>query len=131
MRKSKIFIIPFLTLLLALFLPLLIFAHSGRTDANGGHINRKTGEYHYHNKKSQSPEKAKIDTPPVNETVSAQISGNNIDSTKEEKKEETVYITKTGKKYHREGCRYLKSSIPLDKNEAIARGYGACKVCNP
>lgn len=26
-----------------------VFAHSGRTDANGGHFNRKTGEYHYHN----------------------------------------------------------------------------------
>lgn len=24
-------------------------AHSGRTDANGGHYNRKTGGYHYHN----------------------------------------------------------------------------------
>lgn len=24
------------------------FAHSGRTDANGGHYNRSTGEYHYH-----------------------------------------------------------------------------------
>lgn len=24
-------------------------AHSGRTDSNGGHYNRKTGEYHYHN----------------------------------------------------------------------------------
>ena len=23
-------------------------AHPGRTDANGGHYNRKTGEYHYH-----------------------------------------------------------------------------------
>lgn len=27
----------------------IVFAHSGRTDANGGHYNRKTGEYHYHN----------------------------------------------------------------------------------
>lgn len=25
------------------------FGHSGRTDANGGHFNRKTGEYHIHN----------------------------------------------------------------------------------
>jgi len=25
------------------------FSHSGRTDANGGHYNRTTGEYHYHN----------------------------------------------------------------------------------
>ena len=24
------------------------YAHPGRTDANGGHYNRKTGEYHYH-----------------------------------------------------------------------------------
>ena len=27
---------------------LCIFAHPGRTDANGGHWNRKTGEYHFH-----------------------------------------------------------------------------------
>lgn len=25
------------------------FAHSGRTDSNGGHFDRPTGEYHYHN----------------------------------------------------------------------------------
>jgi len=25
------------------------YTHSGRTDANGGHYNRKTGTYHYHN----------------------------------------------------------------------------------
>ncbi len=30
------------------------YTHSGRTDKNGGHTNRKTGEYHYHNKKSSS-----------------------------------------------------------------------------
>lgn len=24
------------------------FAHPGRTDSNGGHYNRSTGEYHYH-----------------------------------------------------------------------------------
>ena len=26
-----------------------VMGHPGRTDANGGHYNRKTGEYHYHN----------------------------------------------------------------------------------
>ena len=26
----------------------LAFAHGGRTDSNGGHYNRSTGEYHYH-----------------------------------------------------------------------------------
>ncbi|WP_417379485.1 YHYH domain-containing protein [Gimesia sp.] len=25
------------------------FAHSGRTDSKGGHMNRRTGDYHYHN----------------------------------------------------------------------------------
>lgn len=44
----------------------------------------------------------------------------------------TVYITKTGKKYHRNGCRYLrKSKIPINKNDAINRGYGSCGICNP
>ncbi len=44
----------------------------------------------------------------------------------------TVYITKTGKKYHRDGCRYLsKSKIPILLNDAIARGYTPCSVCNP
>ncbi|MDI6047431.1 YHYH domain-containing protein [Flavobacterium yafengii] len=26
-----------------------VLSHSGRTDGNGGHYNRKTGEYHHHN----------------------------------------------------------------------------------
>lgn len=44
---------------------------------------------------------------------------------------ETVYVTKTGEKYHRAGCRSLaKSAIPLALSEAAQR-YGACKVCRP
>ena len=39
-------------LLLSFFLVFVIsavvFAHPGRTDKNGGHYNRETGEYHYH-----------------------------------------------------------------------------------
>ena len=31
-------------------------AHPGRTDANGGHYNRKTGEYHYHGGRRSRPE---------------------------------------------------------------------------
>jgi hypothetical protein len=45
---------------------------------------------------------------------------------------QTVYITKTGAKYHTESCRYLsRSKISIDLADAIARGYGACSVCNP
>jgi phosphatidylserine/phosphatidylglycerophosphate/cardiolipin synthase-like enzyme len=44
----------------------------------------------------------------------------------------TVHITKSGKKYHREGCRYLsKSDIPVKLSEAKARGFGPCSACRP
>ena len=44
----------------------------------------------------------------------------------------TVYITKTGKKYHKDGCRYLsQSKIKTTLKEAKANGYTACKVCHP
>ena len=40
-----------------------------------------------------------------------------------------VYITRTGKKYHRAGCRYLRySAIPISLSEA-RRLYEPCKVC--
>lgn len=43
---------------------------------------------------------------------------------------ETVYITKTGSKYHRAGCRYLrKSQIDISLSEAKNEGYTACSVC--
>ena len=43
----------------------------------------------------------------------------------------TVYITRTGSKYHRNGCRYLrKSKIPITLNDA-KQHYGPCPVCNP
>lgn len=42
----------------------------------------------------------------------------------------TVYITKTGKKYHAYGCRYLKRScIPISLAKAKKRGYTPCSVC--
>lgn len=46
MKKSLICTVVLLTLLTS---SLAVFAHPGGTDANGGHYNRKTGEYHYHN----------------------------------------------------------------------------------
>ena len=43
----------------------------------------------------------------------------------------TVYITKTGKKYHRSSCRTLKSRIKTTLKQAKSDGYTACKVCKP
>lgn len=45
--------------------------------------------------------------------------------------DEIVYVTKTGKCYHREGCRSLRSSmIPMRLEEAAAR-YAPCGICKP
>lgn len=44
----------------------------------------------------------------------------------------TVYITRTGKKYHRDGCRYLKNSrIPVSLKDAKTQGYTPCSICRP
>ncbi|MEW6363159.1 MAG: MBL fold metallo-hydrolase [Acidobacteriota bacterium] len=47
-------------------------------------------------------------------------------------KDETVYITETGDKYHRGSCRYLsESKIKTTVCEALDKGYTPCKVCKP
>lgn len=43
----------------------------------------------------------------------------------------TVYVTNSGKKYHRDGCKWLKSKIAMSLDKAIAAGYEPCKVCKP
>lgn len=43
----------------------------------------------------------------------------------------TVYVTKTGQKYHRDGCSSLsKSKIPMILSEAVSKGYTPCQSCN-
>lgn len=45
---------------------------------------------------------------------------------------QTVYVTKTGKKYHSGGCPYLRQSkIATTLSKAQADGYSACSVCKP
>ena len=44
----------------------------------------------------------------------------------------TVYVTRTGEKYHRDGGRYLsRSRIPSSLKDAQSRGFGPCSVCKP
>jgi len=43
-----------------------------------------------------------------------------------------VFITRTGIRYHKGDCRYLrKSRIPISIEEAREKGYTPCKVCKP
>src|SRR6266852_1421102 len=59
-------------------------------------------------------------------SVVAQAQGGQVDP-----QNVTVYVTRTGKKYHRDGCRYLSmSKIPMSLKEAAAR-YEPCSVCKP
>lgn len=51
----KVLIILSLILTTSILLPYdSAYTHSGRTDANGGHYNRTTGVYHYHNSGTSS-----------------------------------------------------------------------------
>ncbi len=47
--------------------------------------------------------------------------------------EETVYITKAGKRYHLQDCPTLRHSvkIPIKLKDAVKAGYTPCRVCHP
>lgn len=45
--KKYLYII-FIAVLCILLLTIIVSAHSGKTDENGGHYDHSTGEYHYH-----------------------------------------------------------------------------------
>lgn len=43
-----------------------------------------------------------------------------------------VYVTRTGKKFHRDGCRYLSfSQVASSRDAAEKRGLTPCSVCRP
>ena len=71
--------------------------------------------------------------------VNLDATSQSIDTTKKAKKkapkvqpkEQTVYITKTGAKYHRDGCRSLsRSQISINLSNAKV-SYDPCSVCDP
>ncbi len=64
-------------------------------------------------------------------TASGASASGNVTQPASEKQSTTVYITKTGSKYHRSGCRYLsKSKIAISLEDAKA-SYDPCSVCKP
>lgn len=68
--------------------------------------------------------KITFNTKPLTEKI--KLPGNTVSSSQKG----CVYITNSGKKYHRQGCRYLsKSSIKKKLSEAKKAGYSACRVC--
>lgn len=109
-----------------------------RTDESGTIIVSSSGNEITVNKKASA---IKPNAPPKATTNSENKSSNSSSSSSSVKKNNnsgnteptktTVYITKTGKKYHRGNCSYLrKSKIPISLSEA-RQGYGPCSKCNP
>lgn len=66
-------------------------------------------------------------------TVTAKVGGRKLKCNVKvisKKKGKKVYITDSGNKYHKAGCKYLKDSqIYVSLSWALDNGYTACKVC--
>lgn len=47
--------------------------------------------------------------------------------------EATVYVTRTGTRFHRGRCQYVKNrpTRSMTRTKAVDYGYIACKVCKP
>lgn len=72
----------------------------------------------------------KENAPPATVYTTPKTETNN-DNVVIDNQSQIVYRTRTGKKYHRSGCSYLKSKIETTVSEAKAMGLGACSRCNP
>lgn len=72
--------------------------------------------------------------PTVTPSVDATVPDRSLPTaeTDEEPASQTVYVTKSGTKYHLGSCSHLsKSKIEKSLSEAKAAGYEPCKTCKP
>lgn len=68
----------------------------------------------------------------LNDTYTTQNNNIPTNINNNDGKNVTVYITKTGAKYHSNGCQYLrKSKIATTLDSDINRGYTPYSKCNP
>ena len=73
--------------------------------------------------------------PETAETVSVSVHDNSVAEVpvlSVDESNEFVYVTPTGKRYHRSDCRYVKNKNCTELNiEQAIKNYTPCKVCNP
>lgn len=45
----------------------------------------------------------------------------------------TVYVTRTGTKFHKRSCFHIdgRQTFSMSRSTAVKNGYGACKHCKP
>ena len=69
-------------------------------------------------------------TEPSDSAVTVDAQCTTAESVDTESVYDIVFVTKTGTKYHRAGCSYLKSSAnEITLEEAEGQGYGPCSRC--
>lgn len=70
----------------------------------------------------------------VNEGTVPETDEHTVDASSADSQKNTYqyYVTKTGSKYHIDGCKHLsKSKIPLSYDEISEKGYKPCSNCIP
>lgn len=83
------------------------------------------------NTKSDTESEIKSDAKSENNYNSTDTAKNAVPEVSLDDKSQTVHITRTGKKYHNEGCSSLsKSDIEVTLGEAVSKGLGACEKCH-
>lgn len=126
-------------LILACILPVLAFPHSGGLDANGGHYNRKTGEYHYHRKKvtpTASQSRSTPSTPyrapaPINTLVAEQQKSSISPTIREARINE--YFRQANENVGALSCDLVihTRDVPESVKEFIKRRDGSrCVICD-
>jgi len=104
------------------------------SDGKNISFNVNAGDYKYGSKVSSSTSSKSTPSTsaatPLPKVISTPSSAKAPQSTQNQNV--TVYVTKSGKKYHVDGCSFLrKSKIPMSLEEAKKEGYTPCEKCNP
>ena len=99
-----------------------------RIDLNGNIVVTTDGQTYSVLTGKNTPVPTEVTPTPGSAPAPAQVSQPSVQNNQSE----TVYVTKSGTKYHRAGCKYLSSSaISMSLEDAQATGYQACSVCKP
>lgn len=143
-RKLLKTVSVFVLTCLLTFSGFLADAHPGRTDSNGGHWNRKTGEYHYHNsgytkstrsKQTSTKSTAKKTTSTVKKSSSASAKPSNPQTASananEKLKANNFFLAdEVARVYEEERTPDLQSVITDEQRKAIIAEYNAAKSAN-
>jgi hypothetical protein len=128
---------------LGLLIAPVAVSHGGKLDSLGCHHDRQRGGYHCHrgvlagrNFASKAEALKALNekqgpTPPAKQEPKAPPPAPKAEPRSETDPEiRTVYVTRTGMKYHGPNCSYLRQSkIPVTLKDAQTKGYTPCSRC--